>query len=130
MCLAACCTKQQCNGFDEIFEVKLVNFTESETDSIALEIFDRVTTNRIDSSFTSAYVRGSEGQDQFLYLNERIDLAHMYKITMLSLGLSYTVSNFSVQKESCNCPADKYNVLKSYSVNGQMQFSSELTIIK
>lgn len=124
LAINSCCTKKYCLGFDDLNEIQLLNFTPNDVDSIALEIFVSGSnfTDRIDSSFTNA--------DTHLIISMpiKISKSHEYKITLLSTGQVYKLSDFEIRKEECNCPSDKYDVLDSYFVNGQKINSSSLTV--
>ncbi len=126
----SCCTKEYCLGFDDLNEIQLLNFTANDVDSIGLEIFVSGSnfTNRIDSSFTSANGGTMGDKDLIIFMPEKISKSHEYKLTLLSTGQVYKLSNFEIRKEECNCPSDKYNVLDSYVLNGQKINSGSLTI--
>jgi hypothetical protein len=128
----SCCTKKYCLGFDDLDKVQLLNFTANDVDSIALETFVSGSnfTDRIDSSFTNAHGRAKGDPDLIIFMPEKISKSREYKITLLSTGQVYKLSNFKTRKEECNCPSDQYNVLDSYVLNGQKQNSSSLTISK
>ena len=119
-----------CLGFDDLNEIELLNFTSNDVDSISLETFVSGSnfTTRIDSSFTNAHGRTTGDTDLIIFMAEKISKTNEYKITILSTGKIYKLSNFEIRKEECNCPSDKYNVLDSYVVNGQKINSSSLTI--
>src|SRR5436190_379435 len=97
--LSSCCTKKYCMGFDEIQEIQLLDFSPEETDSITLETFDANTnfTSRIDSTFQN-------GQDGKIRMPERVNLSTNYKITVLSTGQVYKITDIAIKKEECNCP--------------------------
>jgi len=122
----SCCTKMYCLGWDEANEIALQNFTSDELDSIALETFQVGSgfTNRIDSIFKS----GTNGDYPHISLTRNFSKSHEYKITILSTGQVYTLTNFETKKESCNkCfpyhpEDDYYDELVSYSVNGETQY--------
>jgi len=130
LAINSCCTKKDCFGFDDLNEIQLLNFTANDVDSIGLEIFVSGSnfTNRIDSSFTSAHRRTIGDTDLIVFMHEKISKSHEYKLTLLSTGQVYKLSNFEIRKEECNCPFDKYNVLDSYVLNGQKINSVSLTI--
>jgi len=136
--LSSCCTKKDCDGFDSLNEIQLLNFSASEVDSIALEIFESNSnfTNRIDSSFTSAHDRSGGVTEFIIFMNENINKSHAYKITLISTGQVYKVTSFETSGETCNScfpyhpSSDYFNVLNSYSINGQKQNNSSLTISK
>ncbi len=118
---SACCTKKGCLGFDKLNEIRMLNFSANEVDSIAFEIFPANSnfTSRIDSSFTRAHASAAGDNNQIIFMPEHVNKAHDYKITLLSTGQVYTLTNFETLKEECNCRYDKYDVLNTYSVNGQ-----------
>jgi hypothetical protein len=43
---------------------------------------------------------------------------------------AYKLTDFVTRKEESNCPGDNYNVLDSYSVNGQKQSASAVSLVK
>ncbi len=136
--ISSCCTNKECDGFDNLNEIQLLNFDASDVDSLAFEIYESNSnfTLRIDSSFISAHGRTSGDPDLIIFMPESINRGHDYKITLFSNGEVYIVTNFETNKETCNTcfpyhpSSDYYNVLSSYNVNGQKQNSSLLTITK
>lgn len=137
-CFSSCCTKKKCYDFYDSNGVQISNFSKLDADSIAVEIFENGSNfmSRIDSVFTSATFENSNNLEATIQLSENVDRNHDYKITFLSLGKVYTMTSFETEKVTCNnCfpyhPAnDYYKKLVSYKVNGQLQYSSELTIEK
>src|SRR5215203_597728 len=123
----SCCTEMACLGWDELNEITLENFTSDELDSIALETFQVGSgfTNRIDSILKQGHL--TSGNFANLYLTRNFSKSHEYKITILSTGQVYTLTNFETKKEACNScfpfhPSDDYyNDLVSYDINGQKQ---------
>jgi hypothetical protein len=130
--LSACCTKKLCLGFDRINEVRLMNFSEGETDSVAVEIFEAGSgsANHLDSSFLFSSQRMNDDSSRSFFLPETIRKDHRYKITFISSALTYTIGDFETSKEECNCPSDKFDVLSAYSINGAKKTNSVLVIYK
>lgn len=126
------CTKKYCVGFDNLNEIQLNGFSTVESDSVAVEIFNSGSnfTDRIDSSFTSAIVSVALDTNMFIKVQENIHTNHDYKITLISTGQFYKLTDFITRKVECNCPSDLYNVLDSYSINGQKQSNLPLAISK
>ena len=122
----------ECDGFDSLNEIQLNGFSIEESDSIAIEIFKRGSnfTDRIDCSFTSTIVSVTIDTNMFIMVQENIHTNHDYMITFISTGQIYKLADFVTRKEECNCPSDKFNVLDSYSVNGQKQSNLPLAISK
>ena len=125
-----CCTKKYCFGYEDINEIQLQGFEANELDSVILETFVKETNfqNRIDSVFIAAY----DNQDSsfVLYMPNKLDINADYKISMLSTAQIVRLTAFEVENKTCNCPTDKYKVLKSYQVNGIKQTESRLIITK
>lgn len=132
LAMSSCCTKKQCLGADDLYEIQLLNFAPSEVDSIAFETFSANSNfaSKIDSSLTNARGRGFNDTDLIIFLPKKINTSHEYRVTILRTGQVYKLTNFATRKEECNCPSDKYNVLVSYSVNGRRENSSSITITK
>jgi hypothetical protein len=136
--LSSCCTLKQCLGFNSLREIRLINFAATDVDSIAIEIFESSSnfTNRIDSSFTEARGKTIGDTDLFIFMPELISKSHDYRITLISTGQVYKVTGFETRKEACNScfpynpPSDYFDVLDSYSVDGQKQNSQVLVITK
>lgn len=128
----SCCTKKYCSGFDELNEIQLFNFESSEVDSISIEIYVKGSnyTKRIDSVFTQAKAKDPADKDLFIFMPEKLNRNHEYKISFLSNSIVYFLSDFEVREEECNCPSDKYNVLASYVLNGRKYNSSSIIISK
>jgi hypothetical protein len=134
LCLTiqSCCTKKYCTGFDDLNEIQLINFESSEVDSISIEIYVDGSnfSNRIDSVFTQAKAKGTSEKELFIFMPEKLNRNHAYKITLFANSTVYLFSDFEVRKEECNCPNDKYNVLDSYKLNGKLNISSAISIVK
>lgn len=130
--LYSCCTKMDCEGFDDLNEIQLKNFLADEVDSISVEIFKSGSnfTDRIDSSFTQPIGCGANTINCLISVKENIHLDHEYKVTIHSINQSYTLTDFKTRKEECNCPSDKVNVIESYSLNGEKQSNLPLAISK
>ena len=129
--LDSCCTKKECLGFESLNEIQLFNFSPEDADSLVAETYSNSNfTNRLDSSFVKARGRDSNDKDLIIFLSNRIAKDNSYKITFLSLGKVYSITNFETSLKECNCPGDDYPVLNSYQVNGQKQNTSLLSITK
>ncbi len=130
--LQSCCTKKYCSGFDELNEIQLFNFESSEVDSISIEIYVKGSnyTKRLDSVFAQAKAKDPGEKDLFIFMPEKLNRNHEYKISSLSNSIVYLFSDFEVREEECNCPSDKYNVLASYVLNGRKYNSSSIIISK
>jgi hypothetical protein len=53
-----------------------------------------------------------------------------YKFTFIAIGKTYTLADFIIEKKTCNCPGDYYDVLKGYSLNGEKINTSARIIIE
>ncbi len=133
--ISSCCTKKDCDA--ESNDIRLENFAAQDIDSIAVEIYESNSnfTNRLDSSFKVTYFTQYDSSFH-ISINENLNKEHDYKITMLSNGNTYTITDFETSKEKCNdCfpyhPAsDYYDVLTGYTINGQKQVGDIITIVK
>jgi hypothetical protein len=131
----SCCTKKDCIGADDIYEIKFYNFQQAELDTLEIISYARNSnfTTIIDSLVTHAYIEG----DYFsAYANSKINTDLDYKIKSVSTGQVYKLTEFEIEKEGCNScfpyrpESDFYNRLNSYQVNGQRQTGGQIKIYK
>lgn len=136
--LSSCCTMKDCNGFDEISEISLVNFAANELDSIAVESFAGNTNfvSRIDSFFISHVERSDNDSSFVIYIPERIKINLDYKITFISTSQTYFLTNIETIERMCNTcfpyhpSEDFFKELKSYNINGKKQYNRSIIITK
>ncbi|MGB0177244.1 MAG: hypothetical protein ACPF9D_08760, partial [Owenweeksia sp.] len=53
-----------------------------------------------------------------------------YRLTVLSDSGQFEITAFQTSFEECNCPEDKYEVLKGYQVNGILKSDSRLSLLR
>ena len=129
----SCCTKMDCVGSHELYEIQFFNFAESDLDTILIISFTQNSnfSSIIDSSWTRATDHGPFASAS---LENRINIDHDYKIILLSTGQVYTLTNFTTDVTGCNdCfpyrpQEDYYTKLKTYEVNGQSESGSLIKI--
>ena len=128
--LNACCNKKDCAGFDELNEIQMLNFAAADVDSISFEIFEAGSnfSSRLDSSFSNAHDRTGGSTELILFVPEYLQTTHAYRVTLHSTGQVYQLTDFTVKKEECNCPSDKYHALESYVLNGTVHRSATVAI--
>lgn len=133
--VTACCTKKDCEGADEIFEIQFYNFSQTDLDTIKVISFSKNQNFSviIDSSVTQASDRGGYFS---AYTVNRINTNLDYKIELPGTGLVYTLMGFETEKEGCNScfpyrpKSDLYNKLNSYRLNGVKQTGNQIKIYK
>lgn len=137
--LNGCCYKKKCEGFDGQSTITLHNFSRDDTDSIAMEVFEIGTNGktRIDSSFRQASDFSNTDSTFTLHLSRGLRHNYSYTITFCSknMGQVYTISDFKTSTEQCdNCMIKSQNpdfeLLRTYTLNGQIQYSATLHIKK
>jgi hypothetical protein len=79
----------------------------------------------VDSSLVSATGIG-ERLIIFMPTNKK----HEYKFTFAAIGKTYTLGDFIIKREICNCPGDYYDALRGYTLNGEKISGSARVIIK
>lgn len=131
--LSACCTKKECIGGDEIYEIAFYNFTGADLDTITIFRYHKNTGFQtvIDSFITSAE---PSGDYLSLYIYDRIHTSLDYKINIQSTGQVFTLTDFVMVKKVCNSTlifeteCDYYTALESYRVNGKIHYESSIKI--
>lgn len=133
--LNSCCTKKDCIGSDEIYEIRFYNFSQEDLDTIyVISYIKNSGFLTIVDSFSTGAV--SNGAFYSAYTHNRINPENDYKIKLVSTGNEFNLTDFEIQKEGCiscfpNRPeSDFYNKLTAYSVNGQKQFNVQINIYK
>ena len=138
--LSSCCTKKKCFDAENLREIKLLNLSVEEGDSVLVEVFENNSnfTAKLDSSISVVTI-GSEAELMSyysVYLPENVQFNHDYRITILRYAEVYTLSQFEIDKEGCNScfpirpKNDFYNKLVSYFVNGTKVNKSALELKK
>jgi len=121
--ISSCCGKKKCT--DTVYEIQLINFTMPQADSIIIISYQKNTTVKVDSIFTTA--KNSQTNNSLLVISflNGLNINWDYKIRFVSIGKEYLLNKFSLQKTTCNScfPSghDYYDALDSYYMNGQKQ---------
>ena len=131
----SCCTKKDCTGADDIYEINFYNFSLEDLDTIILISYSKNTnfTTIIDSSVTKADLKA----DYFsAYTNHKLNTDFDYKIKLFSTLHVYTLTGFEIEKKGCNTcfpyrpESDFYNKVSGYQINGQKQIGNQIKIYK
>ena len=121
---SSCCTKKKCTfEAEDINEIQMINFAATDLDSIIVESF--LNAIKEDSIFTKA-ISNPAGESR-VTMPSRLNKQRNYRVTILSSGKIFIVSEFLTKKGSCNCNGD-IEILDSYKVNGQIQKNLSLKI--
>ena len=131
----SCCTDMYCIGSDDMNYIQFNNFPNSELDTITIQRFSKnsnfATVMENTTVVTSNFSIGSNFQQ--IQLPVRLTVAYDYKVQLQSTGQSFTISDFSTKKQSCNTGFmcnDSYNALESYSLNGKSRHTYQIEIDK
>jgi hypothetical protein len=131
--ISSCCTKKDCLDVDSISEIHLLKFSPSETDSITIKTFKKNSNTLIDSFLVKERERTSTDK-LIIFMPKNLDLDLDYNIIFSKLTKTFTVTNISTKKITCNTcfpfGNDNVMVLDSYFVNGQKQTNINLEISK
>ena len=132
VCFSSCCTKKGCLGTFDMGEIYLSGFTLSDADSIILETYEAKSnfTKRVDSVLVSGREGGILANDSELTIYTPISKRYEYKFTFIVPEETYTLTDFVVKNEICNCPGDYFEVVKGYSINGKKINASRIIIEK
>jgi hypothetical protein len=129
----SCCTDKGCLGADNLDIIRFDHFEDDNLDTIVVMRFSKSTNfaTTIDST-TVVNVNFSETTPfQQILLPVRLTTDYDYKVQLKSSGEVFTISDFTVKRESCNTGFmcnDSYNALESYKVNGKLTNSYQLEI--
>lgn len=133
--LNSCCSKKDCTGSDEIYEIRFSNFSQEDLDTIY--VISYVKNSGFSIMVDSFSTRADLNVDFFsAYTHNRINPDYDYKIKIVSTGSEFNLTDFEIEKKGCNScfpyrpESDFYNRLASYSVNGQKQFVDQIIIYK
>ena len=133
--LNSCCTKKDCGGVGDLYQIDFYNFTEGELDSLIIFRFKQNTnfTEKIDSSINIATWRNNF---YFLDLSEKFNFNFDYKIIDKKSGNIYKLNGFIMVKNECNIcfpykpQSNTFYTLESYFVNGNLQNNNQIKIFK
>lgn len=131
----SCCTKRECLGVHEIYDIYFYNFSQADLDTIIIISYSKNSnfTTQIDSFVTQA---GSTGDPFSASTGKRIHIDLDYKIKLPSTGQVFTLTGFEIEREGCNVcfpfrpENDYYDELVGYQVNGQKQTGRQIKIYK
>lgn len=136
--ISSCCTRMDCNGFEDESEVRFVGFEPHALDTVAMEVFSSGfdPASRLDS-VTWAVENGLAPSDEFtFFLRQDIEVGYALRFTLKGSGNGETfeLNGFSVKREPCNTcfpyhPASDYVTrLESYLVNGVRFYNGALKV--
>jgi hypothetical protein len=131
--LSSCCHKKDCEEWIDNFELK--NFTEQDADSIILKSYQKSSnfTMLSDSIFTSGVYPTDFPGKLIIYLQHNFNDELEYKIEVLSIGKTYSITGFDKKKAECNScfpwGHTYYLLLDKYYVNGTEKHSDGNGII-
>lgn len=124
----SCCTRKDCDGFEDMSAVRFVGFEPHALDTVAIEIFSSGfdPASRLDS-VTWAGENGTVPPDELtFFLRQDLEVGYALRFTLQGSGNGETfeLNGFSVKREPCNAcfpyhpESDYYTRLESYLVNG------------
>lgn len=130
-----CCTKKDCEGADEIYELYFVNFFAADVDTVIIKSYEQNSgfTSPVDSIIATATERGTAF---VLHLNNHLNVSYDYQLSLPGIGANYYLTGFKTEKEGCgNCfpyrpQSDYFNRLSSYEVNGLRQSGEQINNYK
>ncbi len=131
----SCCKVKLCEGFDQLYAIRLENFSVTELDTIGLSIYEVQSAGAIlvDSIQDQAYEYPDGSGEYFLSVRQGIHREHRYVVYIYESGARYTIDNFDVREEECyRCHGntENYSRLVRYDLNSQTINSNELSIRK
>ena len=118
---------------DYISNLTFKNFTL--TDLERLEITSYVKNSNFTTVIDSFYIDNKAQQsDEGIYISlpTEMDIAYDWKIKVINIKTSYTITNFITEKKSCfSCGHNHtYSTVVSYKVNGITRLEHPIFIIK
>lgn len=114
--LSSCCTKKECDGFDDSTLIYLKGFSQEELDTVLLYVYDK------EDGF-------SKPIDSMQYFSSSVFSVHLkaemeYKFILSGKAGVFRLHGFETSKEGCNqCfpyhpKTDFFTKLNAYYVNG------------
>jgi hypothetical protein len=126
----SCCTEKHCVGADDLENVFLLNFSESEVDSVFVVSYRKGSDFKTvaDSFIVPKVILPNNDSlvnvryDMFLW-GKRINTDYDYRIIFSKINRAYRISGFKTSKDECNgCypgfVKDYFKRLDGYEING------------